>query len=38
MYYVLDSGDNTYGIVNNGTPISQPYSAFTTFVSAHPDN
>ncbi|RKT22092.1 hypothetical protein B0G69_5511 [Paraburkholderia sp. RAU2J] len=38
MYYVLDSGDNTYGIVNNGSPISQPYSAFTAFASAHPDN
>ncbi|NKJ51295.1 hypothetical protein CIC12_32180 [Burkholderia sp. SG-MS1] len=38
MYYVLDSGDNTYGIMNNGSPISQPYSAFTAFTSAHPDN
>ncbi|WOD18637.1 hypothetical protein [Paraburkholderia kirstenboschensis] len=38
MYYVLDSGNNTYGIMINGTPISQPYNAFTAFTSAHPDN
>lgn len=38
MYYVLDSGDQSYGIMVNGTPIAQPYSAFTSFTSAHPDN
>jgi hypothetical protein len=38
MYYVLDSGNETYGIMINGSPISQPYSAFTAFTSAHPDN
>ncbi|MFL9960551.1 hypothetical protein PQR02_05320 [Paraburkholderia sediminicola] len=38
MYYVLDSGNDTYGIMVNGTPISAPYSAFTSFTSSHPDN
>ncbi|WP_345815731.1 hypothetical protein AAGS40_15845 [Paraburkholderia sp. PREW-6R] len=37
MYYVLDSGNQTYGIMVNGSPISQPYSAFTAFTSANPD-
>ncbi|CAB3776390.1 hypothetical protein LMG28614_00205 [Paraburkholderia ultramafica] len=37
MYYVLDSGDNTYGIMINGSPISQPYTAFQSFVAANPD-
>jgi hypothetical protein len=38
MYYVLDSGDETYGIMINSAPISQPYNAFTTFTSGHVDN
>jgi hypothetical protein len=38
MYYVLDSGNNTYGIMNNTVPISAPYSAFTSFSASHPDN
>ncbi|MBP0594413.1 hypothetical protein J8I87_33065 [Paraburkholderia sp. LEh10] len=38
MYYVLDSGNNTYGIMINNTPISAPYSAFQNFTASHPDN
>jgi hypothetical protein len=38
MYYVLDSGNTTYGIMINGTPIIRPYSAFAAFTSAKPDN
>jgi hypothetical protein len=38
MYYELDSGDNTYGIVtNNLVPIQPTYGAFQSFVSANPD-
>jgi hypothetical protein len=38
MYYELDSGDDTYGIVdNNGVPINPTYSAFQSFVSANAD-
>lgn len=37
MYYVLDSGDATYGLMINGTPLSLPYNAFTGFIAAHPD-
>jgi hypothetical protein len=37
MYYVLDSGNNTYGIMINGTPIDAPYNAFTSFTSSHAD-
>ena len=38
MYYVLDSGDDTYGIMVNGTPINPSYSAFTSFTAGHADN
>ncbi|CAB3776336.1 hypothetical protein LMG28614_00194 [Paraburkholderia ultramafica] len=38
MYYVLDSGDNTYGIMINDVAVSQPYSAFTSFTASHQDN
>ncbi|WP_345816471.1 hypothetical protein AAGS40_19720 [Paraburkholderia sp. PREW-6R] len=38
MYYVLDSGDTTYGIMINGVPIALPYNAFTSFTAAHADN
>jgi len=38
MYYVLDSGNNTYGIMINGTPISQPYSALSSFIAANADS
>jgi len=37
MYYVLDSGDNTYGIMVNGKVIDAPYNAFTSFTSSHAD-
>ncbi|WP_345815750.1 hypothetical protein AAGS40_15950 [Paraburkholderia sp. PREW-6R] len=38
MYYVLDSGDDTYGIMINGSPINPTYNAFASFTSSHPDN
>ncbi|MFL9960545.1 hypothetical protein PQR02_05285 [Paraburkholderia sediminicola] len=38
MYYVLDSGNDTYGIMINGSPINPTYSAFTSFTSSNPDN
>ena len=38
MYYVLDSGNNTFGLLLNGKPINAPYNAFTSFSSANPDN
>ncbi|MGF6295691.1 hypothetical protein [Paraburkholderia youngii] len=38
MYYVLDSGDQTFGIVKNGTPLNPAYSAFQSFTAANPDN
>jgi hypothetical protein len=37
MYYVLESGDETYGIILDGTPLSPSYSAFTSFVATNPD-
>ncbi len=37
MYYVLDSGNNTYGIMIKGTPVDAPYNAFTSFASSHAD-
>jgi hypothetical protein len=38
MYYILDSGDNTYGIMTNGVALNPPYSAFTSFVASNADN
>ena len=38
MYYVLDSGDNTYGIMLNGAQLNPPYSSFKSFTAANPDN
>nr|WKF61676.1 hypothetical protein HUO10_006208 [Paraburkholderia busanensis] len=38
MYYVLDSGNNTFGIMMNGAPINPSYGAFTSFTSSNPDN
>jgi hypothetical protein len=38
MYYVLDSGNTTYGIMINTVPITEPYNAFKTFTAGHPDN
>jgi len=37
MYYVLDSGNSTYGIMINGAPLSAPYAAFTGFTASHAD-
>lgn len=37
MYYVLDSGDNTYGIMLNGAQLNPPYSAFASFTASNPD-
>ncbi|WP_221309065.1 MULTISPECIES: hypothetical protein [unclassified Paraburkholderia] len=38
MYYELDSGDATYGLVINGTALGLPYNAFASFVASHPDS
>lgn len=38
MYYVLDSGDATYGVMIDGVPLNLPYNAFVSFVASHPDN
>jgi hypothetical protein len=37
MYYVLDSGNNTFGIMMNGSQINPSYSAFTSFTGSNPD-
>jgi hypothetical protein len=37
MYYVLDSGNNTFGIMMNGSQINPSYSAFTSFTASNPD-
>jgi hypothetical protein len=37
MYYVLDSGNDTYGIMLNGTAINPTYNAFKSFTAANPD-
>jgi hypothetical protein len=38
FYYVLDSGNDTFGIIINGSPINPAYSAFTSVTSRNPDN
>jgi hypothetical protein len=38
MFYVLDSGDDTYGIMINGTPVNPSYSSFVSFTATNPDN
>ncbi|MEM5436152.1 hypothetical protein [Paraburkholderia diazotrophica] len=38
MYYVLDSGDTTYGLMIDGAPVNLPYNAFVGFVAGHADN
>jgi len=39
MFYELYSGNNnTWGIILNGEPLDPIYSAFQTFLQAHPDN
>jgi hypothetical protein len=37
MYFVLDSGDYTWGVMLNGTPLNPPYNAFKSFALANPD-
>jgi hypothetical protein len=37
MYYDLDSGNETYGIVLNGVPLQPTYGAFQAVVAANPD-
>jgi hypothetical protein len=37
MYYVLDSGDHTYGIMKNGVAIDPTYTAFKSFTAANAD-
>ncbi|MGC2038287.1 hypothetical protein [Paraburkholderia caledonica] len=38
MYYVLDSGNATYGLMIDGVTLNLPYNAFVSFVASHPDN
>ncbi len=38
MYYVLDSGDATYGLMIDGVTLNLPYNAFVSFVASHADN
>jgi hypothetical protein len=38
MYYVLDSGDATYGVMIDGVTLNLPYNALVSFVASHPDN
>ncbi|MCC8401094.1 hypothetical protein LJ655_04155 [Paraburkholderia sp. MMS20-SJTN17] len=38
MYYVLDSGNGTYGIMIDGAPCNPSYSSFASFTAANPDN
>ncbi|WP_229513779.1 hypothetical protein [Paraburkholderia terrae] len=38
MYYVLDSGDATYGVMIDGVTLNLPYNAFVSFVASHLDN
>jgi hypothetical protein len=37
MYYVLDSGNHTFGIMHNGVPIMPTYSSYVEFVRSHAD-
>jgi hypothetical protein len=37
MYYVLDCGNSTYGIMINGAPLSAPYASFSQFTAANAD-
>jgi hypothetical protein len=38
IYFELDSGNNTWGVVNNGVVLNPPHSAFAAFTAANPDN
>ncbi|AME26859.1 hypothetical protein [Burkholderia sp. PAMC 26561] len=37
MYYVLDSGNDTYGIMTDGVKSNAPYTAFAKFIASNPD-
>jgi hypothetical protein len=37
MYYELDSGDSTFGLMIDGTIVKETYEAFTNFIAAHPE-
>jgi len=37
IYFELDSGNNTWGVVNNGVALNPPFSAFASFTAANPD-
>lgn len=37
MYYVLDSGNHTFGIMINGAPITPTYNSYVNFTSTHAD-
>src|ERR1700676_668323 len=36
IYFELDSGNNTWGVVNNGVALNPPHSAFAAFTAANP--
>ncbi|MEP9328153.1 hypothetical protein PPMP20_34235 [Paraburkholderia phymatum] len=38
MYYELDSGDATYGVMIDGVTLNLPYNALVSFVASHPDS
>jgi hypothetical protein len=38
MYYELDSGDQTWGLVVNGTPNQVPYNAMKSMIAGNPDS
>ncbi|WP_429477998.1 hypothetical protein [Paraburkholderia atlantica] len=38
MYYELDSGDSTYGLMIDGTVLPLPYNAFASFIASHADS
>jgi hypothetical protein len=37
MYYELDSGDSTFGLMIDGAILKQQYDAFTSFIAGHPE-
>ncbi|AFT89424.1 hypothetical protein [Paraburkholderia phenoliruptrix] len=38
MYYELDSGNTTYGLMIDGVTVNLTYNAFVSAVASHPDN
>jgi len=38
MYYVLDSGNDTFGLMINGSPVAPSYNAMTSFIASNADN